>query len=132
MKIERFEDLDAWKEARKLRKMISTMTRGEKAQRDREFCGQIRRAALSVMLNIAEGFEADTTKESIALDGWARRSCGEVRSALYAALDDGYATEADFRACKLQAEKTGAIITGLIRYLRTVRSGYCQRLGQKA
>ncbi len=121
MRISRFEDLDAWKEARKLRKVISRLTRGEKARKDREFCGQIRRAALSVMLNLAEGFEADTTKESITFAGWARRSCGEVRSALYAALDDAYIAEGEFLACKQQAEKTGAIITGLIRYLRTVR-----------
>lgn len=118
MKIERFEDCDAWKEARTLRKMVSALTRKSPVHRDSVFCNQIRGAALSVMSNIAEGFESATNKEFIAFLGYARRSCGEVRSQLYAALDDGYLGRKEFGEIYEQATKTGKLITGLLSYLR--------------
>ena len=121
MKIKRFEELDAWKEARKLRKMISKITRKPPASKDFIFCSQIRSAALSAMSNIAEGFESNTDKEFINFLGYARRSCGEVRSQLYAGLDDNYMNQEKFNEVYNQVEKTGRIITGFISYLRKSR-----------
>ena len=118
MKIERFEDLKCWQESRKLRKMISNVTRKVTVRRDIVFCNQIRSAALSVMSNIAEGFESNTDKERINFLNYARRSCGEVRNDLYAALDDKYMSEDDFEKIYDQACTTGKLISGFISYLR--------------
>ncbi|MCK4648978.1 four helix bundle protein [bacterium] len=118
MKIRKFEDLEAWKEARKARRMISEVTRKPKVYRDYIFCNQIRRAALSAMSNIAEGFECITDKEFIVFLGYARRSCGEVRSQLYTALDDDYINREEFDKLYNQIVLTGKKITGFILYLR--------------
>ncbi|MGB9721542.1 MAG: four helix bundle protein [bacterium] len=126
MKIRRFEDLNCWQEARKLRKMISEVTRKQLVKKDYVFCDQIKRAALSVMSNIAEGFETNTDKEFINFLNYARRSCGEIRNDLYAALDDGYIDESEFNKIYEQACKTGKMISGFISYLR--RSNRTKRL----
>ena len=118
MKIKRFEDLKCWQEARLLRKMVSSITRQIRVKQDSIFCNQIRSAALSVMSNIAEGFEATTDKESIRFLDYARRSCGEVRNHLYAALDDNYITEDTFDSLHKQACTTGKLVSGFITYLR--------------
>jgi four helix bundle protein len=118
MKIEKFEDLKCWQEARKLRKMVSNVTRKPRVKRDVVFCNQIRNADLSIMSNIAEGFESNTDKERINFLDYARRSCGEVRNDLYAALDDGYIDEKEFEDIYDQACTTGKLISGFISYLR--------------
>lgn len=118
MKIERFEDLKCWQEARKLGKMVSTLTRASVVKHDIIFCNQIRSAALSVMSNIAEGFESSADKESISFLNYARRSCGEVRNHLYAAVDDTYLTAQKFDELYEQACLTGKLISGFIAYLR--------------
>jgi len=118
VKIKRFEDLNCWKEARKLRKIVSEITRKQYIRRDTIFCNQIRSAALSVMSNIAEGFESVTDKESINFLNYARRSCGEVRNHLYVALDDSYINEEEFEKLYEQACTAGKLISGFISYLR--------------
>ncbi len=118
MKIKKFEDLKCWQAARKLRKMVSEITRKSQIRRDIVFSGQIRSAALSVMANIAEGFESNTDKEFANFLNYARRSCGEVRNHLYAAIDDGYINEDEFSFIYGQACVTGKLITGFITYLR--------------
>lgn len=118
MKINKFEELNAWKEARVLRKMISDITRQQKINKDYVFCNQIRSAALSIMANIAEGFESLTDNEKINFLNYARRSCGEVRSHIYSSLDDGYITKEEFDKTILQTEKTGKIISGLMSYIK--------------
>ena len=118
MKLEKFEDLKCWQEARKLRKMVSEIARKPQIKRDFVFCDQIRRSALSVMSNIAEGFESNTDKEFINFLNYARRSCGEVRNHLYAALDDDYINEDEFATVYGQACNTGKLISGFIFYLR--------------
>lgn len=70
------------------------------------------------MSNVAEGFESATNKEFTAFLDYARRSCGEVRSQLYAALDDGHLDSPGFMEISEQATKTGRLITGFISYLR--------------
>ena len=73
MTIDRFEDLKCWQEARILRKMISRITRKANVKQDYVFCKQIKSAALSIMSNVAEGFESSTDKESINFLNYARR-----------------------------------------------------------
>ncbi len=118
MEIKRFEDLKCWQEVRTLRKMVSGVTRRRKVKQDLIFCNQIRSAALFLMSNIAEGFESLTDKESIRFLDYARRSCGEVRNHLYAALDDDYMTEDTFDSLHKQACTTGKLISGFISYFR--------------
>ncbi len=118
MRIRKFEDLKCWQEARKLRKMISDITRRPKIRRAIVFCNQIRSATLSIMSNIAEGFESNTDKERINFLNYARRSCGEVRNDLYAALDDNYIDEKEFDKIYYQSCTTGKLISGFISYLR--------------
>jgi len=102
----------------KLQKMASAMTRKYSVRKDFVFCDQTRRSALSVMSNIAEGFESNTDKEFINFLNYARRSCGEVRNHLYAALDDSYIDENEFEEIYDQATTTGKLISGFISYLR--------------
>ena len=117
-RIEKFEDLNAWKEARILYKEIISMTRLSIVKKDYVFIDQIRRAALSIMSNIAEGFESLTDKEKVNFLNFARRSCAEVRSQLYTALDNEYIDKNGFTNLYEKAIKTGKLITGLMNYLR--------------
>lgn len=92
----RFEELDVWQAARELVKTIYTLTLGGSFCRDSGVVDQIRRAAVSVMSNIAEGFERDSDKDFIRFLFIARGSVGEVRSLLYVAMDQGYLNDAEF------------------------------------
>ena len=122
MKITRFEDLNCWKEARSLRKTVSKKFGKAIMKEDFELGNQIKSAALSIMANIAEGFESRTNKEKISFLTYARRSCGELRSHLYAALDDGLIAEGDFDIIYEKAVSTGKLTTGFINYLREYNS----------
>lgn len=88
--IQRFEDILAWQEARKLVKMIYSITSKELFSKDFGMRDQIRRASVSVMANIAEGFDCESKVEFARFLGIARRSAVEVQSLLYAALDAEY------------------------------------------
>ena len=112
-KVEKFEDLVAWQKARVLRRAVYRMTKTTPAARDRDFCSQIRRAAVSVMSNIAEGFERGGRAEFHQFLSTSKASCGEVRSLLYAALDEEYINDASFKSLYDQAEEVGRIIGGL-------------------
>lgn len=122
MKITKFEDLNCWQKARKLRKMVSKAFGKLVVRKDFTLCNQIKNAALSAMANIAEGFESGTTKENIVFLTYARRSCGELRSHLYAALDDNLIKEANFDEIYQQSVSTGKLITSFISYLRKYNS----------
>jgi four helix bundle protein len=111
--IKRFEDIIAWQEARKLVREIYKVTNEGAFARDFGLRDQIQRAAVSVMTNIAEGFDCDSRAEFARFLGFSRRSAVEVQSLLYAALDIGYISKAIFDAQYQQAEKTKAIIGGL-------------------
>lgn len=97
--------------------MVSTVFDKSVVRRDFTLCDQIKRAALSVMANIAEGFESRTGKENVMFLTYARRSCGELRSHLYAAIDDHLIAESDFRGIYEQAITTGKLVSGFINYL---------------
>ena len=114
-KIQRFEDLEAWKISRDLTKEIYRITTGEKFARDFGLRDQIRRAAVSIMSNVAEGFERDGDKEFVQFLFVAKASCGEVRSQLYVAFDQNYISENDFNIIYAKAIENSRIISGLIK-----------------
>src|SRR5512147_2126489 len=87
MEVRNFEDLEIWKDARLLTKAIYKMTKDTGFAKDFALRDQIRRASMSVMSNIAEGFERGGNQEFIQFLYVAKASCGEVRSQLYVALD---------------------------------------------
>ena len=112
-KVERFEDLIAWQKARELTKAIYTVTKTGDFSRDYGLKEQIRKASVSIMSNIAEGFERGGRSEFHQFLVIAKGSCAEVRSQLYVALDVDYLSEADFRTLYSLASETGRIIGGL-------------------
>jgi four helix bundle protein len=118
MKIQRFEDLEAWQIARELTNHIYTITKKESICRDFGFIDQIRRAAISIMNNIAEGFERGTNKDFAKYIFIARGSAGEVRSMLYVALDQGYLTGATFQQCHELSIRCSQLCWGLIIHLK--------------
>jgi four helix bundle protein len=105
MKIERFEAIDSWKKARELTKTIYNQTNKGKFSKDFGLRDQIQRAAVSIMANIAEGFDAGTSKSFITFLRYAYRSASEVQSLLYVANDCSYITQDEFnKTLKLSAE----------------------------
>ena len=112
-RVKRFEDLIAWQKARVLTKMIYAMTKRGEFARDFGLSNQIQRAAVSVMSNIAEGFERSGRAEFNQFLAVAKSSCAEVRSQLYIALDIGYLNESEFQALKAQSEEVSRILSRL-------------------
>ena len=110
--VTRFEDLIAWQEARALVKMIYKITSDGSFSKDFGMRDQIQRAAVSVMTNIAEGFDCESTAEFARFLGIARRSAVEIQSLLYAALDVEYIKQDTFKSHYEQAKKCRAIIGG--------------------
>jgi len=113
-----FEDLIAWQKARELVTRIYLVTRNELFRKDRSLSSQICRASVSVMSNVAEGFEREGDKEFIQFLSQAKASSGEVRSQLYVALDLGYVTEEEFNNLYNTAHEASRVISGLIGYLK--------------
>ena len=112
-RIERFEDLIAWQKARELTKQIYLLTRKEPFSRDFGLRDQIQRASVSIMSNLAEGFERGSRSEFHQFIVIAKGSCAEVRSQLYAALDVGYINEVQFDQAYNLATEVSRIIVGL-------------------
>lgn len=115
MKIEKFEDIIAWQKARGLTLDIYRLFSRNK---DFGFRDQIQRASVSVMNNIAEGFERKTNKELILFLYIAKGSCGEVRSMLYIALELRYITETDFRKDYDLCVEISKTLSGFIRSIK--------------
>lgn len=115
--IQRFEDIQAWQEARILVKMIYQLTNKEKFSKDYGMRDQIRRASVSVMNNVAEGFDCESKVEFARFLGIARRSAVEVQSLLYAAMDVEYIDQTEFDLHYEQARKAKALIGGFKRSL---------------
>jgi four helix bundle protein len=112
-KIEKFEDFIAWQKARELTRAIYEATREGAFARDYGLSGQIQRAAVSIMSNIAEGFERGGRGEFHQFLSTAKASCAEVRSQLYVALDVGHLDKAAFERLMQQAEEVARIVGGL-------------------
>lgn len=115
--VERFEDLRCWQEARYLVKIVYEMTAKGEVSRDFGFKDQIRRAALSVMSNIAEGFGRMSRRESIRFYEISSASANEVSSISYAAKDLGYWTDQEVETLHQSIMKIRAMNRKLIKYL---------------
>jgi four helix bundle protein len=118
MGITRFEDMDCWMMARELTKAIyETVNTNENFRKDWGLKDQIRRASGSVMHNIAEGFDGGSNREFIRFLHYSKRSCTEVQSELYVALDQNYLTPSQFQTLYDVVGQTRARVKGLINYL---------------
>ena len=113
MKIEKFEDIIAWQKARVLTKMIYDVTSDGPFARDFGLRDQIRRAAVSIMSNIAEGYERISPAEFHRFLLISRASCAEVRSQLYIAYDVGYLKGNTFDELQTAALEVSRLISAL-------------------
>ena len=116
-KLERFEDILAWQKARILVKGMYAASNSGAFAKDFGLRDQLRRAASSIMLNIAEGFARKSRKEFSQFLTVAHGSAAEVQSALYIALDQGYLSEADFERLYNQVDEVSRMIMAFSRYL---------------
>ena len=123
--LRRFEDIEAWQKARQLSNRVYEYTKKDDFKKDYGLCDQIRRAAVSVMSNIAEGFDRGGNKEFIQFLFIAKGSTSEVESQLYVALDNNYITREQFTEIKTLAKDVKSLLSGFIRYLKkTEMKGY--------
>jgi four helix bundle protein len=120
-KAERFEDLIAWQKARDLTKEIYLLTRENDFAKDFGLSGQIQRAAVSIMSNIAEGFERSSPGDFQRFLLIAKGSSGEVRSQLYIAMDIGYITEEQFQRLNQYVVEVSRVIGGLLASIQRNR-----------
>ncbi|MGD8499868.1 MAG: four helix bundle protein [Phycisphaerales bacterium] len=118
MKIERFEDIEAWQLARELTRKVYCLGNKSRFAKDYGLKRQIQNAAGSSMHNIAEGFDSEKNADLIRFLRYAKRSCSEVQSELYVALDEGYIFAEEFKDVYEQARRTRAAIRGFINYLK--------------
>jgi len=118
MKIERFEDIRAWQQARELSNLVYDLTGQEKFAKDFRLRDQIQGATGSIMHNIAEEFDDGSDVEFIRLLKYARRSASEVQSEIYLALDRKYVNAEDFQKAYEMATTTKKSINAFIAYLR--------------
>jgi len=114
----RFEDIDAWQKARQLSTMVYEYTKQDAFKKDYGLCDQIRRASVSVMSNIAEGFDRSDNKEFIQFLFIAKGSTAEVESQLYVALDNNYITREQFAEITTLTKDVKSLLSGFIRYLK--------------
>ena len=122
MRIHRFEDIEAWQLARELTRMVYRLTKKGNFAKDYGLKGQIQQAAGSAMHNISEGFDSESNAEFIRFLRYSKRSCTEVQSELYVALDESYITADEFRQTYDHAARTRAAVRGFIKYLTQYRS----------
>ena len=116
--IRTFADLDAWRAARELTKLIYLATSTSAFSKDFGLRDQVRRACVSIMANIAEGFGRSGSGEFIQFLAIAKGSTCEVISHVYVALDQGYISQQEFERLNDLAEKTVNLIGGLMKYLQ--------------
>lgn len=122
--IKSFEELIIWQEARKFANDIYKLTKKYPQEEMYGLTSQMRRSAVSIMSNIAEGFDRRTTKEFISFLVIARASASEVQNDLYISLDLNYINKEDFKTYYDYARKIGKLINGLITYLKSQTQGY--------
>ncbi len=116
MKINRFEDIQSWQKSRELTKKIYELTKHLAFRRDNGLCQQIQKASISVMANIAEGFDRQSRKEFSQFLNYA--SASEVQSHLYVALDQRYISASELEEAYNKARNTKMLINGFISYLK--------------
>ncbi len=116
--IEKFEDVLAWQKGRELTQNIYRHSRRGEFAKDFALRDQMRRAAISITSNIAEGFERGGNKEFIQFLSHSKGSCGEVRSQLYVALDESYLTDDEFTELYELCLEIGRLLDGFTNYLQ--------------
>ena len=109
-----FEDLEAWQRARRLVNLLYALTRLGGLSKDFRLCSQIQAAAVSIMSNVAEGFERTHLQEKIQFDNIARGSAGEVRSLLYVISDNFAEAAAEAKNLLEETNRVEKLITGLL------------------
>ena len=119
MKFNSFEDLQVWKDSRVLVSSIYKLTSEGKFNKDFGLKEQIQRASVSIMNNIAEGFERNNNKEYIKFLGYSKGSAGEVRSMLYVASDLGYLSKDSFNTLYQLSINIITQLSNFIKYLKT-------------
>ena len=124
--IKKFEDINAWKEARELCKKISVYSNRPAFSMDTGLKKQVSDSSGSIMDNIAEGFERGGKKEFISFLGYAKGSAGELKSQLYRILDKGYINKSEFQESYDLADNIARMLSGLISYLKN-----CEHKGFK-
>ena len=127
-KVERFEDLICWQEARNLVKMVYEASNEGPMAKDFDMRSQIRRAANSTMNNIAEGFGRHSNKEFVRFLEISSSSAIEVKSVSYAALDLNYWNQQTVTKIQEKAESVKALGLGLIKYLNGKNELYAPRI----
>ena len=116
--IERFEDLKVWQEARVLANLTYRISSLSNFQKDFVLRDQVRRAVVSILSNIAEGFERNSPKEFIHFLSIAKGSAGELRSQLYLALDQHYIDNKQFKDLYENVTTISKMLSGLMTYLQ--------------
>lgn len=116
-KIERFEDIQAWQKARELNKNIYDITKNAQFSKDFSLRDQIRRASISIMANIAEGFGRRSKKEFANFLNMAHGSAAEVQCHLYVGLDQKYIGQEDFEILYERIDEVSKMIQGFMKYL---------------
>ena len=119
MKITRFEDLECWQEARNIVNGVYRLCRLTGLKSDFSLVDQIKRAAISLMANIAEGFSRKGNREFAQFLFIAKASAAELQSHLYVALDQKYIDENEFKGLYEELDKVQRKISNLIKYLRS-------------
>jgi four helix bundle protein len=117
--ISRFEDIEAWKTARELTRMIYALTDQGNFAKDFGLKNQIQRASVSIMSNIAEGFESRTQAQFLEYLGHSKASAGEVRCQLYISIDLKYLTQEQFKQAFDLADKSSRQIARFMDYLES-------------
>jgi four helix bundle protein len=118
MKITRFEDIEAWQIGRNLCRLVYNNPKKEKFSKDYGLKDQVCRASVSIMANISEGFDSGSRAEFIRFLSYAQRSCSELQSEFYVALDQEYITKEEFDEIYSLASKARSKIGAFIKYLK--------------
>ena len=114
----KFEEIECWKKARELTRRVYEITNKPAFARDFGLKDQIRRASVSVMSNIAEGYDRSGTAEFVHFLATAKGSAAEVRCQLYVAADQGYIQKFHFNELNALANEILRMLSGLMTYLR--------------
>ena len=117
-KIQKFEDILAWQKARELTREIYVHAKAGPFAKDFGLRDQIQRASVSIMGNVAEGFDRGGDKEFIQFLSISIGSCGEVKSHLYVALDQQYVDATQFKRLYHSADEVGRLLAGFMAYLK--------------
>jgi len=118
MSFSKFEDIKAWQKARELNKSIYLHSSDGNFKKDYSLKDQLQRASVSVMLNIAEGFDSGINQSFLNFLRYSFRSTSEVKSIIYIALDLNYISEEQFNFLLKELESVRNLIYGLIRYFK--------------